>query len=91
MRVACLGGGPAGLDFAISMKLREPAPEVVVFKRDRTVGTFGWGMKLSDETPSNPVRNEGTIVKKTGMNGESAQPSLIKGNPQERCIETDEI
>ena len=26
MRVACLGGGPAGLYFAIAMKLRDPAP-----------------------------------------------------------------
>ena len=30
MRVACLGGGPAGLYFAISMKLRDPSHEVVV-------------------------------------------------------------
>ena len=28
MRIACLGGGPAGLYFAISMKLREPAHEI---------------------------------------------------------------
>ncbi len=28
MRIACLGGGPAGLYFAISMKLRDPAHEV---------------------------------------------------------------
>ena len=26
MRIACLGGGPAGLYFAIAMKLRDPAP-----------------------------------------------------------------
>ena len=32
MRVACLGGGPAGLYFAISMKLRDPAHDVVVFR-----------------------------------------------------------
>ena len=35
MRIACLGGGPAGLYFAISMKLREPAHEVVVIERNR--------------------------------------------------------
>jgi anthraniloyl-CoA monooxygenase len=35
MRVACLGGGPAGLYFAISMKLRDPAHEVVVIERNR--------------------------------------------------------
>ena len=29
MRIACLGGGPAGLYFAIAMKLRDPAHEIV--------------------------------------------------------------
>ena len=28
MRVACLGGGPAGLYFAISLKLRQPGAEI---------------------------------------------------------------
>ena len=27
MRIACLGGGPAGLYFAISAKLRDPAAD----------------------------------------------------------------
>ncbi len=49
MRVACLGGGPAGLYFAISMKLRDPAHEVVVIERNRADDTFGWGVVLSDE------------------------------------------
>ena len=35
MRVACLGGGPAGLYFGISMKLRDPDSEVIVFERNR--------------------------------------------------------
>jgi 2-polyprenyl-6-methoxyphenol hydroxylase-like FAD-dependent oxidoreductase len=30
MRIACLGGGPAGLTFAISMKLRDPAVAGVI-------------------------------------------------------------
>ena len=34
MRVACLGGGPAGLYFAISMKLRDPAHEIELFERN---------------------------------------------------------
>jgi anthraniloyl-CoA monooxygenase len=48
MRVACLGGGPAGLYFAISMKLRDPGHEVVVIERNRADDTFGWGVVLSD-------------------------------------------
>ena len=53
MRVACLGGGPAGLYFAISMKLHNPAHEIVVFERNRPHHTFGWGVVLSDETLDN--------------------------------------
>ena len=50
MRVACLGGGPAGLYFAISMKLRDPACAVDLFERNRADDTFGFGVVFSDET-----------------------------------------
>ncbi len=50
MKVACLGGGPAGLYFAISMKLRDPCHEVVVIERNRPDDTFGWGVVLSAES-----------------------------------------
>ena len=53
MRIACLGGGPAGLYFAISMKLRDPDCDVVVIERNRPDDTFGWGVVLSDETLDN--------------------------------------
>ncbi|MBO9463644.1 bifunctional salicylyl-CoA 5-hydroxylase/oxidoreductase [Tropicibacter sp. R15_0] len=58
MRVACLGGGPAGLYFAISMKLRDPAHEVVVFERNRANDTFGWGVVLSDDALENLQEND---------------------------------
>ena len=58
MRIACLGGGPAGLYFAISMKLRDPSHEVVVFERNRADDTFGWGVVLSDETLANLSAND---------------------------------
>ena len=47
MRAAGLGGGPGGLYFAISLKLRDPAHEVVVVERNRPDDTFGWGVVLS--------------------------------------------
>jgi anthraniloyl-CoA monooxygenase len=53
LRVACLGGGPAGLFFAIAMKLRDAAHEIVVVERNRPYDTFGWGVVLSDETLAN--------------------------------------
>ncbi len=58
MKVACLGGGPAGLYFAISMKLHDPAHEVTVFERNRANDTFGWGVVLSDETLDNLAVND---------------------------------
>jgi len=34
MKIACIGGGPAGLYFAISMKLRDPRHEIEIFEHD---------------------------------------------------------
>ncbi|VCU57825.1 Anthraniloyl-CoA monooxygenase [Tritonibacter mobilis] len=60
MRIACLGGGPAGLYFAISMKLRDPGHDVTVIERNRADDTFGWGVVLSDETLDNLAANDAT-------------------------------
>jgi anthraniloyl-CoA monooxygenase len=58
MRIACLGGGPAGLYFAISMKLRDAAHEAHVFERNRADDTFGWGVVFSDQTVENLMAND---------------------------------
>lgn len=53
MHVLCLGGGPAGLYFALLMKLQNPATQVTVVERNRPFDTFGWGVVLSDQTLAN--------------------------------------
>ena len=58
MKIACLGAGPAGLYFAISMKLRDAAHDITVFERNRPDDTFGWGTVLSDETFDNLSAND---------------------------------
>ncbi len=58
MKIACLGGGPAGLYFAISMKLRQPAAQITVFERNRPNDTFGWGVVLSDDALQNLEVND---------------------------------
>ncbi len=58
MRAVCLGGGPAGLYFAISLKRRDPSHDVVVVERNRPDDTFGWGVVLSDETLENLKAND---------------------------------
>ncbi len=52
-RIVCLGGGPAGLYFALLMKLQHPAHVVTVVERNRPFDTFGWGVVLSDQTLGN--------------------------------------
>ncbi|PHQ66256.1 MAG: oxidoreductase, partial [Paracoccus sp.] len=58
MKILCLGGGPAGLYFAISMKLRDPAHQVTVLERNRANDTFGWGVVLSDDALERMQRND---------------------------------
>jgi len=58
MRIACVGGGPAGLVFAISMKLRDPRHEIIVFERNDPGDTFGWGVVFSDQTMENLRAND---------------------------------
>jgi anthraniloyl-CoA monooxygenase len=58
MKVVCLGGGPAGLYFAISMKLRNPSHDVTVIERNKFDDTFGWGVVLSDDALGNMLEND---------------------------------
>ena len=50
MKIVCLGGGPAGLYFALLMKKRYPAHDITVVERNRPYDTFGWGVVFSDQT-----------------------------------------
>ena len=50
MRITILGGGPAGLYFALLMKGRHPSHAVTVIERDGPDDTFGWGIVFSDQT-----------------------------------------
>jgi len=63
MRTVILGGGPGGLYFAISLKLRNPAHEVVVVERNKPDDTFGWGVVLSADTLDNLDVNDAKSAK----------------------------
>ncbi|MFN3465288.1 MAG: FAD-dependent monooxygenase, partial [Terricaulis sp.] len=58
MRIACVGGGPAALVFAISMKLRDARHDIIVFERNDPGDTFGWGVVFSDQTMENLRAND---------------------------------
>ena len=50
MRIAVIGGGPAGLYFAILMKRDMPDARVTVVERNAADDTFGFGVVFSDAT-----------------------------------------
>ncbi len=50
MKIACIGGGPAGLYLGILVKRVAPEHEVVVYERNRPAETFGFGVVFSDAT-----------------------------------------
>ncbi|MFQ5533388.1 MAG: bifunctional salicylyl-CoA 5-hydroxylase/oxidoreductase [Sphingomonadales bacterium] len=58
MKITVVGGGPGGLYFAISMKLRDPAHDITVYERNRPDDTFGWGVVFSDQTMDNLRDND---------------------------------
>ena len=50
MKIVSIGGGPAGLYFALLMKKADPAHDVAVVERNRADDTFGFGVVFSDAT-----------------------------------------
>jgi anthraniloyl-CoA monooxygenase len=52
MKINVIGGGPAGLYFALLMKKQNPAQEITVMERNAPGDTFGWGVVFSDKTLS---------------------------------------
>lgn len=52
MKISIIGGGPAGLYFALLMKKHAPSSEIEVWERNAPGDTFGWGVVFSDKTLS---------------------------------------
>ncbi len=50
MNINILGGGPAGLFFAILLKKQNPGHRITIVERDGPDDTFGWGIVFSDRT-----------------------------------------
>jgi anthraniloyl-CoA monooxygenase len=50
MKISVIGGGPAGLYFAILAKRAWPAWDLTVYERNRPDDTFGFGVVFSDQT-----------------------------------------
>ena len=53
MKINVIGGGPAGLYFAILMKKTWPSCQIKIYERNGPDDTFGWGVVFSGKTLSN--------------------------------------
>ena len=53
MKIIIIGGGPAGLYFAINLKRLSANHDITIIERNRADDTFGWGVVFSDETLGN--------------------------------------
>ncbi len=53
MKINIIGGGPAGMYFAILMKKTNPSHEITIYERNGPDDTFGWGVVFSGKTLAN--------------------------------------
>lgn len=53
MKINIVGGGPAGMYFAILMKKTHPSHEITIYERNGPDDTFGWGVVFSGKTLAN--------------------------------------
>jgi len=50
MKIEIIGGGPAGLYYALLMKKNDPSHEITIYELNRPDDTFGFGVVFSAET-----------------------------------------
>ena len=50
MRIVVIGGGPAGLYFALLAKKAQPSHRITIIERNPPDATYGWGVVFSEET-----------------------------------------
>src|ERR1043165_560529 len=53
MNINIIGGGPAGMYFAILMKQAHAAHDITIYERNGPDDTFGWGVVFSGKTLAN--------------------------------------
>ena len=58
MKIICVGGGPAGLYFALLMKLRDPRHDITVLERSKPASSFGWGVTFAPDLRQELYRND---------------------------------
>lgn len=84
MRIVCIGGGPAGLYFALLMKKNHPEHTITVVERNKPYDTFGWGVVFSDATMDSMEKwdPESAAIIKDAFNHWDDIEVLFKGTRQ---------
>lgn len=82
MRIVCIGGGPAGLYFAISAKLRNASHDITIIERDPPGATYGWGVVYWDDLLGMLFRNDPTSARAVRAESALWQDQVILRNEQ---------
>ena len=53
MKITIIGGGPAGMYFAILLKKTNTENDITIYERNGPDDTFGWGVVFSGKTLAN--------------------------------------
>ncbi|MET7729799.1 FAD-dependent monooxygenase [Streptomyces sp. NPDC005402] len=89
VKVACVGGGPAGLYLSILLKRQDPSHDITVHERDPEGSTYGWGVtywrglldKLHAHDPESARAIEEASV--TWREGEARVRDLVTRRPSD--------
>lgn len=66
MKIVCVGGGPAGLYFALLMKLRDAEHEVTVLERNEAGSSSGWGVTFDGDLLDELYRSDPVSARDIG-------------------------
>ncbi len=66
MRIAVIGGGPAGLYFSSLIKQLNPEADITVWERNAPDDTFGFGVVFSDQTLSGIKASDRSVFNDMG-------------------------
>ncbi len=67
MKIVCVGGGPAGLYFALLMKLRDAGHDVTVFERNESGSSSGWGVTFDGDLMEELSRGDPVSAREIGQ------------------------
>ena len=81
MKVAIIGGGPAGLYAAILLKKQRPQAEITVYERNRADDTFGFGVVFSDATLDNFEKYDPPSYRRSARVAYGRQSPCTSGQP----------